>query len=119
MAALWLVLEWYGATSQVPWLFLLAAWILALLIFAGVYSWWNRAGLRLRPDSPMLLTTLGEVLYGQGKDDEAANTLGKVLARNPLGPGEDTNSSLAVSDGDVFIRTFNHLWCVGEKKEKE
>ena len=48
MAALWLVLEWYGATSQVPWLFLLAAWILALLIFAGVYSWWNRAGLRLR-----------------------------------------------------------------------
>ena len=48
MAALWLVLEWYGATSQVPWLFLLAAWILALLIVAGVYSWWNRAGLRLR-----------------------------------------------------------------------
>ena len=46
--ALWAVLEWYGATSEVPWLFLLAAWIAALVGAAAVYAWWNRAGLRLR-----------------------------------------------------------------------
>lgn len=44
---LWLVLEWYGATSEVPWLFLLAAWIAALVVGAAGYAWWNRAGLRL------------------------------------------------------------------------
>jgi uncharacterized protein (DUF58 family) len=59
---LWLVLEWYGATSEVSWLFLLAAWILALMVAAGAYAAWNRAGLRLtlgvdssrpHPDSPL------------------------------------------------------------------
>ena len=45
---LWLVLEWYGATSEVPWLFLLAAWILALVVAAAAYAWWNRAGLWLQ-----------------------------------------------------------------------
>ncbi len=27
-----------------------------------------------------------------------------------------TNSSLAISNGDVFIRTHTHLWCIGAKK---
>jgi len=58
---LWLVLEWYGAASEVPWLFLLAAWMLALMLATFAYSAWNRAGLRLHlvardsrpaPDSP-------------------------------------------------------------------
>ena len=43
-----MVLEWYGATSEVPWLFLLAAWIFALVVVAYFYGLWNRAGLRLR-----------------------------------------------------------------------
>src|SRR3989475_4903550 len=45
--ALWLVLEWYGATSEVSWLFLLAAWVLALVVACGAYALWNRAGLSL------------------------------------------------------------------------
>ena len=45
--ALWLVLEWYGATSEVSWLFLLAAWLLALVVACGAYALWNRAGLTL------------------------------------------------------------------------
>lgn len=45
--ALGLVLEWYATTSEVSWLFLLAAWILALAVAAYVYAVWNRAGLRL------------------------------------------------------------------------
>ena len=59
--ALWLVLEWYGASSEVSWLFLLAAWVLALIAGSAVYALWNRSGLRLElaltasrpaPDSP-------------------------------------------------------------------
>ena len=34
------------------------------------------------------------------------------LAVNSL--GEQSNSSLAVSDGDIFARTFQALYCIGE-----
>src|SRR5262249_38790475 len=40
----------------------------------------------------------------------------EVVATNSLGSGETTNSSLAISNGDIFIRTNQHLWCIGEKK---
>jgi uncharacterized protein (DUF58 family) len=40
------VIEYYGTTSEVPWLFLLAGWIVALCLASFVYAWWNRAGLR-------------------------------------------------------------------------
>jgi outer membrane protein assembly factor BamB len=39
----------------------------------------------------------------------------KLLAVNSLGSGVQSNSSLAISDGDVFIRTFTHLWCIGKR----
>ena len=42
-----LVLFWYGATSEVPWLFLLAWWVLALVAAAAGYAAWNRSGLSL------------------------------------------------------------------------
>jgi uncharacterized protein (DUF58 family) len=41
------VVEYYGTTSEVPWLFLLASWIVGLVIVSFIYSLWNRAGLRL------------------------------------------------------------------------
>jgi outer membrane protein assembly factor BamB len=40
----------------------------------------------------------------------------EVLTVNSLDKGEQTNSSLAISNGDIFIRTFKHLYCIGEKK---
>jgi outer membrane protein assembly factor BamB len=40
----------------------------------------------------------------------------EVLAVNSLDRGESTNSSLAISNGDVFIRTFKHLYCIREMK---
>lgn len=46
----------------------------------------------------------------------AANPKHEVLAVNPLEPGEYTNSSLAISNGEIFIRTFRHLWCITDKK---
>jgi outer membrane protein assembly factor BamB len=37
-----------------------------------------------------------------------------VLHRNEL--GEMTRASPAVSDGQIFIRTYKHLYCIGERK---
>lgn len=45
--ALGVVLLWYAATSEVPWLYLLAAWVFGLAVSAFGYAWWNRRGLSL------------------------------------------------------------------------
>lgn len=44
----------------------------------------------------------------------AASPKFELLASNNL--GEHTDSSLAISNGDIFIRTYKHLWCIGERK---
>jgi outer membrane protein assembly factor BamB len=44
----------------------------------------------------------------------AASPQYEVLATNSLGRGQSTNSSLSISNGEIFIRTFTHLWCVGK-----
>ena len=36
------------------------------------------------------------------------------LATNSIG-GEKMNASLAVSNGDIFLRTYNRLWCIAER----
>ena len=36
----------------------------------------------------------------------------EVLAKNKI--GERVLSSCAVSDGEIFIRSYQHLWCIGE-----
>jgi outer membrane protein assembly factor BamB len=41
----------------------------------------------------------------------AAKPKFEVLSRNPL--KERTRASIAVSNGDIFIRTYEHLWCIG------
>ena len=40
------MVEYYGSTSEVSWLFLLASWIAALCVACFFYALWNRAGLR-------------------------------------------------------------------------
>jgi outer membrane protein assembly factor BamB len=37
------------------------------------------------------------------------------LSQNRL--GEHTNASLAISDGDILIRTDEHLWCIGRARK--
>jgi outer membrane protein assembly factor BamB len=39
----------------------------------------------------------------------------KVLATNTLPKGTATNSSLAVSNGEIFLRTFKNLYCITKK----
>jgi outer membrane protein assembly factor BamB len=46
----------------------------------------------------------------------AANPKHEVLAVNSLGAEAETNSSPVISNGEVFIRTFKHLWCIGAKR---
>jgi outer membrane protein assembly factor BamB len=46
----------------------------------------------------------------------AASPKYEVLAVNKLSGGEATNSSLAVSDGQIFLRTFSHLRCIEGSK---
>jgi outer membrane protein assembly factor BamB len=38
----------------------------------------------------------------------------EVLAENQLGEG--TNSTIAVSNGQIFLRTYEHLWCIGPSR---
>jgi outer membrane protein assembly factor BamB len=40
----------------------------------------------------------------------------EVLAINRLAKGESTNSSPAISNGEIFLRTNQSLWCISEKK---
>jgi hypothetical protein len=40
----------------------------------------------------------------------------ECMATNSIG-GEPMNASLAISDGNIFIRTDKQLWCIGKKKE--
>ena len=41
----------------------------------------------------------------------------ECLATNSIG-GEPMNASLAVSDGELFIRTDKALWCIGKMKSR-
>jgi len=41
----------------------------------------------------------------------ADETQFKLLARNEV--GEKCNSTIAVSNGEVFLRTYEHLFCIG------
>ena len=38
----------------------------------------------------------------------------ELLSTNSI--GEKTLASLAVSDGQIFVRTYQNLWCVGDRK---
>jgi hypothetical protein len=39
----------------------------------------------------------------------------ELIGINPL-DGTLTNSSLAASEGQFFLRTHKHLWCIGKRK---
>jgi outer membrane protein assembly factor BamB len=74
---------------------------------------WNE---RVGPGAWGSLVRAGDRLYVTNVEGEtlvlAAKPKFEVLSRNPL--KERTRASVAVSDGDIFIRTYEHLWCVGK-----
>ena len=38
----------------------------------------------------------------------------EILARNPL--GERTQSSPAIANGVIYLRTYQHLWAIGNRQ---
>jgi len=64
----------------------------------------------------------GDRLYLPNKNADVfvlrASPSFECLATNSIG-GEPMNASLAVSDGEIFIRTDKHLWCIGEQRNKQ
>jgi hypothetical protein len=63
------------------------------------------------------LVHAGDRLYITNRDGEtfvlAAKPQLEILSRNPL--DETTQASIAVSEGELFLRTFKHLWCISER----
>ena len=59
----------------------------------------------------------GDKLYAINQSGDAfslrASPTYELLKVNSL--GEMTQSSMAFSDGDIFIRTYKSLWCIGKK----
>lgn len=60
----------------------------------------------------------GGRLYVTNKAGEtfilAASPTYELIAKNTL--GETVLSSMAVADGELFLRTYKHLWCIGGRK---
>ena len=65
------------------------------------------------------MVLVGENIYVQNQSGDTivlkASPKFELVALNSLGD-EMTNSSQAVSNGEIFIRTFKTLWCIGETK---
>lgn len=57
----------------------------------------------------LYVTSRGGTTYVFG-----ANPKHELLATNPL--GEHVDASVAPSDGEIFIRSYKSLWCVGKGK---
>jgi uncharacterized protein (DUF58 family) len=77
------VVEWYGTTSEVPWLFLLASWIVALCAASFAYALWNRSGLRLR-----MRVRGARSSPGSPVDDVPANFLRDAPPAGPVFEGD-------------------------------
>ena len=44
----------------------------------------------------------------------AAKPTLEIISHNAL--GEQSRSSPAISDGEIFLRTYSHLWCISTAK---
>jgi outer membrane protein assembly factor BamB len=66
------------------------------------------------------MVLIGDKLYvanGEGNCYVlAASPKFKVLAVNPLGSRELVRASIAVADGELYIRSYQHLWCIAKKE---
>lgn len=76
---------------------------------------WKKERLGSKTWSSLVLA--GDKIYQMSDNAETlvltAGAEPKVLAKNSL--NEQTRASIAVSDGELFIRTYKHLWCIGKK----
>ncbi len=73
---------------------------------------------RLTGNTWASLVRVGDRLYTTSLEGEtvvfAAKPKLDVLARNVI--SERTLASLAISNGEIFLRTHQHLWCIADGK---
>jgi len=107
--ALLLVLEWYGSTSEVPWLFLLGAWVFALIVGAAAYAAWNRRGLRLH-------LAVGRSLAAEDSPlEELPEQLLRAAPATPLFEGDGVALELGLDTGGA---SRGPAWISGEIAER-
>jgi outer membrane protein assembly factor BamB len=84
---------------------------------SGKEVWGGQTAKRPGGGSWSSMVAAGDRLYLVGRDGAAyvlaAHPKYALLATNRL--GEHTNASIAASNGELFIRTYKHLWCIGKR----
>lgn len=86
----------------------------------GARVWEERLrGQGAKSESWSSMVLAGDKIYILNQSGETyvlhASPKFELISVNPLA-GELTNSSMAVSHGELFIRTHKNLWCVSEKQ---
>ena len=85
----------------------------------GETVWEERVGAGGKSQSWSSMVLSGDRIYVLNQSGDTivlrADPKFEVLAVNSLG-GVLTNSSHAISNGEIFIRTHKNLWCLAEKK---
>ncbi|MSR66708.1 MAG: serine/threonine protein kinase [Pedosphaera sp.] len=86
----------------------------------GKVAWLERLqGKGAKQESWSSMVLAGDSIYILNQSAETyvlrASPKFEQLAANPL-DGALCNASHAVSDGEIFIRTHTHLWCIGKQK---
>jgi len=95
----------------VPWLFLLAAWLLALVIAAAAYAAWSRAGLRLH---------LAVKSSRPAPESPAEELPEPVLRRSPVGVALFEGDGVELEVGlDTTGRARGPAWIAGEVGDKK
>ena len=90
------MVEWYGTTSEVSWLFLLASWVAALCVGCFVYALWNRAGLR-----PYLGVRGTTPAPGSPVDDLPAHLLRTAPLPAPIFEGDGLEMEVGLDTTDA------------------
>jgi len=85
----------------------------------GEQLWEERVGSGGKSQSWSSMVLSGDRIYMLNQNSDTvvlrASPKFEVLAVNSLGDGL-TNSSHAISGGEIFIRTHQHLWCIGSAR---
>jgi outer membrane protein assembly factor BamB len=80
---------------------------------------WEDAKLDQQTWSSLIATADGKLLVSSFTGDtfvlEASPKFNQI-AKNTFGSMERVNASVTISDGELFIRSSRHLWCIAEKK---
>ena len=71
-----------------------------------------KSNLDLRRTRLILMNQLGQTVVF--KPDPDTKKL-EIVATNEI--AERTNSTLAISDGEIFLRTHKHLYCIAERDD--